>query len=172
MNTILLGNAVAFIGAIVMVATGLIKSKKNILIAQSVQFTIMGIGNLILGGFTGFMSNMVSIVRNVVCLKTTLTVPLKLLFIAIQIILGGLVNNLGLIGWMPVCAACIFTWILDTDNEILLKAVIIAMQVMWCIFDFTIQNYISLAMDLFTIISNAAGIFLIKKAEKNSGEAI
>ena len=66
MNTtqLFIGNIVIFIGALFMVAIGLIKSKKNILIAQNFQFLIMGIGNLILGGTSGFISNMVSIARN------------------------------------------------------------------------------------------------------------
>lgn len=165
MNTILLGNAVTFIGALLMVGIGFIKTKKNILRVQCIQFAIMGIGNLILGGVTGFISNAVSILRNLICFKRELTLPLKLLFIAIQIIITGSVNRMGFIGWLPVFAACLFTWFLDTKSEITLKTVIIATQVMWCVYDFTIHNYTSLAMDLFTIASNAAGIVLIKKEE-------
>ena len=162
-NTIFLGNAIAFIGAILMVAIGFIKTKRNILIAQSAQFAIMGIGNLILGGVTGFLANMASIVRNIVCLRTTLTVPLKLLFIGIQLALGLPFNNLGAIGLLPILAACCFTWFLDTESEIFLKSIIILMQLMWCIYDFTIHNYVALSMDIFTILSNAAGIMMTKK---------
>ena len=117
MNTILLGNAVTFIGALLMVGIGFIKTKKNILRVQCIQFAIMGIGNLILGGVTGFISNAVSILRNLICFKRELTLPLKLLFIAIQIIITGSVNRMGFIGWLPVFAACLFTWFLDTKRH-------------------------------------------------------
>ena len=53
MNIIVIGNIVAFIGAILMVLVGFIKTKRNILIAQNIQFLIMGLGNLILGGVSG-----------------------------------------------------------------------------------------------------------------------
>lgn len=161
-NRIVLGNIVAFIGAIIMVLIGLIKTKKRILLAQSIQFAVMGIGNLILGGVSGFVSNIVSIFRNLVCCYRPLTVPLKLLFIAILAGLALFTNNLGIIGLCPVISAVLFTWFLDSD-EITLKIIIIITSVLWIIFDFTIRNYVTMAMDVFTIISNTIGIFLIRK---------
>lgn len=69
MNSILLGNGIALFGAVLMAAIGLIKQRKHILAAQCVQFGIMGIANLILGGINGFVSALVSITRNLICLK-------------------------------------------------------------------------------------------------------
>ena len=63
-NSLLIGNIIALIGALFMVAIGLVKNKRNILIMQNIQFFIMGIGNLILGGVSGFVANIVSIIRN------------------------------------------------------------------------------------------------------------
>ena len=165
LNTIVIGNIFAFVGAVVMVSIGLIKTKKNILLAQCVQCLIMGIGNLILGGVTGFLSNMVSIVRNLLSIRTKMTVPLKLLFIAIQLAMAGFFNNLGIIGWLPVVAACLFTWYLDSDSEILLKVIIILSEIMWSIFDFTIHNYVALVMDLLTVVTNTIGIVMLKQGK-------
>ena len=83
MNIIVIGNIVAFIGAILMVLVGFIKTKRNILIAQNIQFLIMGLGNLILGGVSGFIVNIVGILRNIICLRWNLNVPLKIFFIAL-----------------------------------------------------------------------------------------
>ena len=160
-NTVLLGNIVTFAGALIMVYVGFLKTKKSILTAQSVQCLIMGIGNLILGGMTGFMANMVTIARNLFCLKKEMTVPFKLIFITLQLALGVPFNNLGVIGLLPVLAACLFTWFLDTKSEIVLKILIITAQVMWLVFDATIRNYVSVTMDVFTILSNLAGIGMI-----------
>ncbi len=144
-----------------MVYVGFLRTKKSILTAQSVQCLIMGLGNLILGGMTGFMANMVTIARNLFCLKKELTVPFKLTFIALQLALGVPFNNLGVIGLLPVLAACLFTWFMDTKSEIVLKILIITAQVMWLVFDATIRNYVSVTMDVFTILSNLAGIGMI-----------
>ena len=165
-NTILLGNIVTFAGALIMVGVGLLKTKRKILLAQSVQCLIMGIGNLILGGVTGFLANMLTIVRNLFCLKKELTTPFKLGFIGLQLAVGVPFNIMGLVGLLPIIAACIFTWFLDTKSEIFLKLLIITAQVMWLIFDFTIHNYVSTLMDIFTIISNIAGIVLLQKDRK------
>ena len=164
MNRILIGNLIAFAGAVIMVLIGLIRSKRNILIAQCVQFAVMGIGNLVLGGVTGFVSNIVSIARNIVCFYRPLTVPLKLLFI---VILGGIglyTNNLGLVGLCPVISAVLFTWYLDSD-EIRLKIVIIITSALWTCFDFTIHNYVTMVMDLLTIVTNTAGIVMIRSGK-------
>ncbi|MCQ2591741.1 MAG: YgjV family protein [Treponema sp.] len=162
MNAILLGNIISFIGATIMVAIGLIKTKKKILIAQCFQFAIMGIGNLILGGVTGFVANAVSIARNLLSCKFDLNLPLRLFFIALQIGITAFVNDAGIIGWLPVIAACIFTWCLNTKNEVILKLLIILAQAMWCVYDFSIKNYASLTFDVLTIVTNLVGIVLIK----------
>lgn len=170
MNLILIGNIVCLVGAAVMVAIGFIKNKKNILLAQCAQFAIMGAGNLILGGVTGFVSNMVSILRNLICLKKEFTVPLKIFFIVIQILLSFKVNTMGLIGWFPIIAACIFTWCLDTKSEVVLKAVIIGTELLWCIYDFVLYNFTSLAFDAFTIISTTIGIIMLLRGKSNKAE--
>lgn len=172
MNIILLGNIVALIGAAVMVATGFIKNRRNVLIAQCGQFAIMGASNLILGGVTGMISNIVGVLRNIICLKREFTIPLKIFFIAIQLILSASVNTMGLIGWFPIIAACVFTWFLDTKSDLFLKFIIIVTMLPWCVYDFVLYNYVSFAFDVFTIISNIVGVIMLlrdRKSEKKEG---
>lgn len=161
MNPIILGNIISFIGAIIMVAIGLLKKKRQILYVQCLQFIIMGIGNLILGGVTGFISNFISTVRNLLSLRIPFTLPWKLVFIVLQGVLSLLFNEAGLIGWLPFIAACSFTLALDTQNEIVLKSIIIFGQLLWALYDFSIRNYASLAFDLLTIVTTCIGIYWI-----------
>lgn len=166
MNRLLLGNIVCFAGSIIMVAVGFIKSKNKILLAQNVQYAIMGTGNLILGGVSGAIADYLSIIRNFISIKIEFKWYFKIIFIAAQVILTALFNDAGIFGWLPTIAACIFTWCLDTKNEILLKCLIILAQIMWGIYDFSIKNYSTLAFDIATIISNIVGIFLVRKNNK------
>ena len=53
MDRIIIGNALSLIGAILMACIGLLKKRKQILTVQCVQFGIMGMANLVLGGITG-----------------------------------------------------------------------------------------------------------------------
>ncbi len=166
MNYILLGNGIALFGAVLMAAIGLIKQRKHILAAQCVQFGIMGIANLILGGINGFVSALVSITRNLICLKWKLTTPIKIGVISIQAVLALSINRSGVIGILPGLSACICTWFLDTKDEIKLKVVIIIAQVCWLIYDFSILNYVSFAFDIITILANLIGIVTIAKQRR------
>ena len=158
MNIIIIGNAVSFAGAVLMVAIGLIKTRRSILLTQCAMFGLMGSANIILGGMTGAVSSLVSIVRNVLCLKGPLIVPMKLFVIAIQILLSIKVNSLGWIGWLPIISACFYTWMIDVKDETALKIVLIVAQSMWLIYDLAILNYVAFTFDILTIMSNVYGI--------------
>ena len=166
MNSILLGNGIALFGAVLMAAIGLIKQRKHILATQCVQFGIMGIANLILGGINGFVSALVSITRNLICLKWELTTPIKIGIISIQAVLALSIDRSGVIGILPGLSACICTWFLDTKDEIKLKMVIVIAQVYWLIYDRSILNYVSFVFDIITILANLIGIVLIVRQRK------
>ena len=164
MTLIIIGNIISFIGAGLMVLIGFIKEKKNVLIAQCGQFAILGIANLVLGGVTGFISNMVSIVRNIIVIYFPFTLPLKIIFIVLQLALSIPFNTQGAIGYLPVAAAAIFTWFLDTKSDVTLKIVIILTEILWIIYDISLFNFTSMAFDIFTLISNGIGIIMIMKS--------
>ena len=162
---IVLGNGVFFLGAVILVSLGLIRTKRNILIAQIAQEAFMGTGMLILGGISGFIVDMVAIVRNVVCIRWKYTLKWKLIFIASQVGLYAALGAEGLYGWLPVMAMCLFTWYLDTENVILLKVLIAVMQLMWLVYDISIVNYVGMVVDVVSAVTNVVGIFLVKKKD-------
>lgn len=165
MNTFVIGNAVSMIGCLIMVAIGLLKKKSHILIAQSVQCCFMGCGNLILGGVSGFICNIVTIIRNLVFVKFPVTTRLKVFFIGLQLLLsaGSLSGNL--VTWLPLVSAALFTWFLDTKSTAKLKLVILATQVMWLIYDLYYRNYVAAAFDVMTMVSNLVGFFMVRTSK-------
>ena len=166
MNIVVIGNVISFAGAMLMVGVGFLKTRKSILLTQCSMFTLMGIANLILGGVTGAISSLVSILRNLLCLKGPLTVPMKLFVIAVQVLLSARLNTLGWIGWLPIISACFYTWMIDVKDETRLKAVLIAAQSLWFVYDLTIQNYVGFTFDILTILSNMYGIFSLRAGQK------
>ncbi len=159
---LIIGNIISLIGCLIMVGVGFLKKKNQILLVQIVQFFFMGVGNWILGGFSGLVSNFVEIFRNAIGIKREFTTPFKVFFIAIQVIITVFVNDMGLIGWFPVIATCIFTWCMDSKSEVLLKTLIIIAQLMWAFYDFNLVNYAALTFDLLTVLSNLIGIVMIR----------
>ena len=170
MDRILMGNALSLIGAILMACIGLLKKRKQILTVQCVQFGIMGLANLVLGGITGTVSAAVSIARNLVCAKRELTVPLKILFTVILVALSLYANTAGWLGVLPMLSTCIYTWLLDIKGERRLKAVLIVAQVFWLVFDLSLSNYVSFAFDIITIITNLIGIVTLTAEARKRAE--
>lgn len=166
MNTVLLGNIVALIGAALMVSTGFLKTKKQILAAQCFQYGVLSASNAILGAFTGITANVIGIARNLFCMKREFTVPWKLAFIAAQLALLFAFNADGWLGLLPAAATCVYTWFLDLKDERKLKLVIILTVLCWAVYDFLFRNYVTFAFDLGTVVSNTVGIFTLRKAEK------
>ena len=164
MSTLIIGNFISLIGCTLMVAGGFIQEKKKILTVQCFQFAFQGIANLILGAFAGFVSGTVSIVRNLVASKRELNSSLKFLFIAIQIVISIGASGFVLTEMLPIVAAIIMTWFIDTKKESIFKLSVIASCTCWLIYDALYLNIVGLTFDVFTIASNIAGIIMIKKA--------
>ena len=165
MNPLLIGNAVSMIGCLIMVAIGFLKKKSHILIAQSVQCCFMGFGNLILGGVSGFICNIVTILRNLVFVKYPVTTKLKITFIGLQLLLSLGSMSLNVITWLPLLSASLFTWFLDTASAAKLKIVILCTQVMWLVYDLYYRNYVASAFDIMTMCSNLIGLFMVIKSK-------
>lgn len=163
MNNLLIGNAASMVGCLIMVGIGFLKSSKHILIAQSVQCLFMGAGNLILGGVSGFISNIVTIIRNLVFIRFRNTTALKVFFIAVQLVLSIGTLSAGWISWLPILSAALFTWFMDTPSAARLKIVILCTQVMWLIYDLYYRNYVASAFDVMTMCSNLIGLHMILK---------
>lgn len=163
MDTVIVGNVISFLGASLMVVAGFLKKRDTILTVQCAQFGLMGLANCVLGGFTGAISSLVSIVRNLVSKKRVLGVPLKLTFIALQTALSLGVGARGWIDWLPVASACLYTWMIDARSPVRLKIALILAQVFWVAYDLTILNYVAFCFDIFTIMANLLGILRLRR---------
>ena len=160
---IVLGNAVSLIGCTLMVLIGFLRKKEQILAVQCFQFGFLSAGNLILGGITGFISGVVSIVRNLVFARTGGSKKLKILFVVIQSVLTFLTGWPGLLGCLPLISGIILTWFIDAKSDTQFKVALIAAQVTWVIYDWNYRNYVAFVFDIFTILSNLAGILMIRR---------
>ena len=158
-----LGNLVSMAGCILMVAIGFVRKKERVIALQCFQFGILGLSNLILGATSGFISGMVSVARNLIFPRVKGGLGLKLLFISIQVFLTLLVGVEGIVSLLPLFAGVLFTWFIDARSDAQLKAVIIAAQILWAIYDFSYRNYVAFTFDLLTVASNAFGLLLLKR---------
>lgn len=160
---VLFGNVMSLIGCVLMVAIGFVRRKDRVLTLQCFQFGFLAMGNLMLGAVSGFISGVVSILRNLIFPRVRNSAWLKLLFIGVQIMLTLAAGWAGPISLLPLAAGILFTWFIDTQSDVQLKAVIIAAQVLWAFYDWHYRNYVSFIFDILTILSNIMGIVMLKR---------
>lgn len=161
---VIIANVISFVSCTMMMLIGLIKDKNKILGAQCIQFTLMGISHFLLGGIGGVIATVVSILRNLVFFKFKSSALLKIGFIVLQVALSAGTVTLNPVTWLPILATSIFTWVIDTDNIIKFKWVMIISVAMWFVYDSVHLNFISAAFDAFTVASTGWSIFQIKKS--------
>ena len=155
---IIIGNSFAFLASIVMASSGIVKEKKKILYVQSVQTILFIISNIVLKGISGFIINVISFIRNVLCYKDKLDFKAKIIITILASFLTLCFNNVGIIGLLPLISMVLYLWLMTTKDVIKFKMLIIITMVLWAIYDFRIQSYVSVIFDIITIITNIIDI--------------
>ena len=82
---ILIGNIIALIASVLMVYSGYVKNKKKILIIQTIQIILFALSDLVLGGITGTIINIISSIRNILCYKGKLNIISKVILIILSV---------------------------------------------------------------------------------------
>ncbi len=108
MVQIIIGNMIALIASVIIVYSGYLKQKNEILYAQTVQIGLYMISNIVLGGITGAIINAISYIRNILCYKEKLNNLVKIILIVLAIVLSLCFNNLGVIGLLPVISSIVY----------------------------------------------------------------
>ena len=167
---VVLGNIVSLLACTVMVLIGFIKNKKRYIIVQNLQFLLNGTAHLLLGGFGGAIASGISIVRNLIFSKWDCTPIIKVILIVLQTALSIPTITSNPITWLPIIAAAMFTWYIDTKDVMWFKWVIIITLIMWGVYDLYHQNYVSIWFRIFTVVSNGISMWKIHKERKETNE--
>lgn len=162
---IVIGNIISFIAAIIMVASGYIKSKEKTILWQAVQICFNTLACFILGAYSGAVTNLISVPRNVLAYRNKLGWWWKSAFIVITALLTLLFNQSGWIGWIPILSAVPYTYLMDRLKPVPFKALIVYTCVIWCIYDILVLNYVSAAFDISTMITSCIAIYRIRSSE-------
>lgn len=166
MNSRLLiaGNLISLAGSIVMVCIGLIRNRNRILLAQNLQFLFMGISNLILGGISGFIANVVSVMRNFFCLKHDYTNGWKAFFVILQTVISIVTLSFSGFHWkeiLPILSTVVYTCSLGSQDAVFLKKIMILCTAMWVVYDLMNLNLTAFVFDILTITTTAVSIYRI-----------
>lgn len=166
---VIIANVFGTISALILIYMGTIKEKNSVLKYQISQVTFGSLCDLILGGIPSVITNILTIIRNVLVANKKFNRLYMIILILLSILLIIPLNSLGIIGYIPLANFVFYTIFVDTDDNIIFKYVFIISMITWVIYDLLIKAYTSSLFDLFTVI--AAIITLIKmiKDKRNTG---
>ena len=133
------------------------------LVWQITDYIFTAIANLLLGGYTGALTISISIIRNSLMVKKKMTKAILTILIIIQIILGSYLNQLGLIGYLPIISSVYSLAIATTPNLQWLRWVIIENMLLWLIYDLTIQAYPAAVTDVTITLTTLVAIIKNRK---------
>ncbi|QFJ55406.1 YgjV family protein [Pseudobutyrivibrio xylanivorans] len=180
MNLFIVSQVFAILACILMVAIGYIKRRHHVIIAQNIQFVLFTISYACIGGIAAVVGNVVSLIRNIVCLKWNLNTPLKIFFIALQGIItyislynvwfNWLPMNAGTHGffdWLPFLAATCITITLSSKDDLIIKLGCIGSILCFGTYDFILHNWTVFAFDSFSMLTSLIGVYRILKERKN-----
>ena len=165
---LIIGNAITFVASLIMVCVGLLKTKKQILIWQTIQISLMGVASIFLGSIPGLIANLVGVTRNLFGYYNKLTRGVQLAICGVAIASTLLFNNIGWLGILPITAAVWYTLCMNTTDVKKLKWLIAGTLVLWLIHDVAIQSYVSAAFNMFSVVTCVIGIFRKENSDGNS----
>ena len=166
MSTLVIGNVLCFIAATIMTLMGMIKDRIKFIEAQSLMNIVYIAGYAFLRGTSGVIVNIVTLTRNIICLKWKMTMTIKLIFIFGQIVLGIIFGNSGIIAWLPVIACSIFTLYMDCEDPVKLRTIIIGTQMLFILYDWSVRAYTGFAFDILATITNTISLISFCKGRK------
>ena len=163
---VVIANIFGLINALLVVYIASIKEKNKILKFQIVQTSFGGLCDLLLGGIPSVITNILTIIRNVLVTKDKYNKIYMAIFIILCTILVIFCNKLGPIGYIPLANFIFYTIFIDTKSNIVFKYVFIISMITWMIYDFLIRAYTSSLFDLFTVIIAVITLIKMKKEKK------
>ena len=159
---IFIANIIALMGSFLLVYSGTRKQKSKIIIIQTIQILLFVISNLLLGGFTGAIINVICIIRNVLYYKNLLKTNTKVILIILSILFTIPFNTLGFIGLLPLISNVVYILFMHLKNVVNFKLLIAFTTFLWLIYDFSIKSYTSSMFDFLSIITSFIAIYQIK----------
>ena len=161
MTVYLLAQVFSAIGALCVAISSFAKSKHKMLVWQITDYIFTAIANLLLGGYTGALTISISIIRNSLMVKKKMTKTILTILIVIQIIVGTYLNQLGIIGYLPIISSVSYSLAIATTRN--LRWVIIENMLLWLIYDLTIKAYPAAITDITITLTTLIAIIRNRK---------
>ena len=163
-TAIIIGNLLNLCAMVSDSISGTRKKHSEIMAVQIVSQFFYGACSIVLKGYSGTAQNIVAVFRNLAAMKNVKSRVLEHILILAGVVLGVLLNNRGLLGWLPIIAnleysVAVFRF---RDNERVLKLAFIVNNILFAVFAAVILNYVGVLSC--TVITVTTAVALIREA--------
>ena len=101
---IIIGNFISLIAGIFIILSMWVNDEKQAYKYQFLNAFILMISSVFFLSWTGVTTMAIAAARNALVYKDKLTFKLTIFFIVISVVLGFLINTMGIVGWLPIIA--------------------------------------------------------------------
>ena len=142
------------------------KTTKGMLWVQNLSQLIYGVGTAVLGGYSGAVQNVVSILRNLVAIRNINSQLLEWFLVGLGVVLGLVCNNLGFMGLLPMIANLQYTLVVFRfkNNQRALKISFLVTCLLFALFNGAIYNIVGVITNLVVVVTTA--MVLIKNPKE------
>lgn len=164
---IILGEFFSLLAALCLAYSTFSNIKNKMILWQAINAIFYGLSNLLLGGYTAVVTNILTLCRNVLQVNGKLNKTSTVIICILMIGIGVCFNNNGLLGLLPIIASVSYTiciYVLKSAQKMRVALVINLIQ--WLFFDFFIKAYPMFVMDLIIIIITLINIFRYKEVKE------
>lgn len=116
------------------------KQKKRMMFFLSLNCGISVIANLLLGGYSGAVTQLVNLVRNLLTMAGKMTRRLSVAIMIVMFLAGLWMNRQGALGLLPLIASAEYTLSLSSENMFVLESAILVNMLLWSIYSFLTWN--------------------------------
>ena len=164
---IIIGNIISFIAALFMILSCMVNNRSRVFMFQFINALLLAVASIFFVSYAGVASLILSAIRNLIVSKDRFTKNIMIIFMILSFVIGIIVNNRGLIGFLPILATLQYTfcsyYIKDVQGT---RYSIWINLFMWVIYSFSILDFSTGISDFTTLVINTVSIFKYKKENK------
>ena len=168
--TVVIANLIDFTAALIQTGSGAIRKKSKILAVQILQLLLQAVSMALQGGMTGAVSNILSCYRNYLCYKEKLTLAWKIILTAISVVMTLLLNEQGILGFIPVTVCTVYIILMDVKDPIRFKLLVTLSFVPWIFYHLALKLYVGAIFDVATVITNTLTLCAMIRDRKQKAE--
>lgn len=160
-ENVIIANIISFVAAIFLVLSCVLNDRKKVYFFQLMESATLCVTYVFLGAWTGCITMIMAVCRNVVVLSGKYTKKLAFLFAALTAVVGISVNREGIVGLMPIAATVELTVCnYYAKSPAAIKLSFIGNIIIYVIYSFLVQDYSTAVVE--TVTGLVALVSLVK----------